>query len=290
MQISKKSLEIIPHDCVVRLFSVYDTLKSAEKKAADLLIEDPEFVRTSSIAKVAQRAQCSEPTFSRLAKKLDYTGFPELKHELGKADGARDFAFYDGVQKGDSTDEIIKKVFHSAAQGLEDTAKTLSGEKIESAADALIGARTCLVYGVGDSSVVARAIQYKFARLGIPIQFAEDVAFTATMALQLGENDIFFAVSHSGKSDPTLRMARYAKARGAQVISITNFPASPLARISDIVLLTAVFSELIYGENTSKRTAEMCILEILAECMELRGKSGLLPHPACEKTNEDGQL
>ena len=38
MQISKKSLEIIPHDCVVRLFSVYDTLKSSEKKAADLLI------------------------------------------------------------------------------------------------------------------------------------------------------------------------------------------------------------------------------------------------------------
>lgn len=288
MQISKKSLEIIPHDCVVRLFSVYDTLKSAEKKAADLLIEDPEFVRTSSIAKVAQRAQCSEPTFSRLAKKLDYTGFPELKHVLGKADGERDFTFYDGIQKGDTTDKIIEKVFHSAAQGLEDTAKTLSGKRIESAADTLIHAQTCLVYGAGDSSIVARAIQYRFAKLGIPIQFSEDVAFTAAMAFRLEENDVFFAVSHSGKSDPTLRMARYAKSNGAQVISITNFPASPLARISDVVLLTAVFSELIYGENTSKRTAEMCILEILAECMELRGKNRIHMNSA-QKTDEDGK-
>lgn len=283
MHISKKSLEMIPHDCVVRLFSIYDTLKSAERKAADLLIEDPEFVRTSSIAKVAQRAQCSEPTFSRLAKKLEYTGFPELKHELGKANNERAFVFYDGIQKGDSIDEIIEKVFRSAAQGLEDTAKTLSGEKIEQAVETLIGARTCLVYGVGDSSVVARAIQYKLAKLGIRIQFAEDVDFTATMAFHLGKSDVFFAVSHSGKSDPTLRMARRAKMNGAQVVSITNFPASPLAKISDVVLLTAVFSELAYGENTSKRAAEMCVLEILAECMVLRGKTGMPPRTIHKK-------
>ena len=106
-----------------------------------------------------------------------------------------------------------------------------------------------LVYGAGDSGIVARAIQYRLAKLGIPIQFSEDVAFTAAMAFRLEENDVFFAVSHSGKSDPTLRMARYAKSNGAQVISITNFPASPLARISDVVLFNGgVLGTYLWGK------------------------------------------
>ena len=110
------------------------------------------------------------------------------------------------------------------------------------------------------------------------------------MAFHLGKSDVFFAVSHSGKSDPTLRMARRAKTNGAQVISITNFPASPLAKISDVVLLTAVFSELVYGENTSKRAAEMCVLEILAECMVLKGKTGMPPRITRKKTNKDEKI
>jgi DNA-binding MurR/RpiR family transcriptional regulator len=50
---------------------------------------------------------------------------------------------------------------------------------------------------------------------------------------------------------------------GATVISITNYPVSPLAKNSDIILLTAVFTNNVEGEVISKRIAQLCILESL---------------------------
>jgi hypothetical protein len=51
--------------------------------------------------------------------------------------------------------------------------------------------------------------------------------------------------------------------RGATVIAVTNYPLSPLAKIVDLVLLTADFSEHWGGEVVSKRVSELCILESL---------------------------
>ena len=38
---NENNLHNIPHHCMLNLQAVYDNLKSAEKKAADVLLEDP---------------------------------------------------------------------------------------------------------------------------------------------------------------------------------------------------------------------------------------------------------
>jgi DNA-binding MurR/RpiR family transcriptional regulator len=82
-------------------------------------------------------------------------------------------------------------------------------------------------------------------------------------ASKLNEKDIIIAVSHTGRTQTLQEVIREAKKHGAGIITITNYPTSPLAKLSDVVLLTAAFVPDNQGEIMSKRLPELCILESL---------------------------
>jgi len=270
MHISKSSLAVLPHDCVIKLFSIYDSLKSAEKKAADLLISDPHFIMTANISEAAFRAGCSEPTFLRLAKKLNYTGFADLKRHLGTNTEPQALFYNNSINESDSAENVVQKVFDTAIQGLEDTFRMLDVESMQTAANAIKKAGKVVFYGLGDSGLIARALHYKLSTSGIFSLFNEDSDYIQNAICSLDENDVFFAVSNSGKTDLICKMTRLAKEQGAEIISLTNYPNSPLARMADIVLLSSVYFENLYGGDTYKRAAHMCIIEALITLINMK--------------------
>jgi len=81
-------------------------------------------------------------------------------------------------------------------------------------------------------------------RLGIPVgAFAPNIATIYQRQLKLS-GQLFLTVSQSGKSDDLLESVAMAKAAGALAASIVNDIASPLAKLSDIVLPMAAGPEL----------------------------------------------
>lgn len=77
------------------------------------------------------------------------------------------------------------------------------------------------------------------------------------------EKDLLVVVSHSGRTQNLYDIAKYAKHRAARVLAITNYPTSPIAKLADIVLLTASFTPSSFGEVITKRIPELCMLETL---------------------------
>ena len=84
------------------------------------------------------------------------------------------------------------------------------------------------------------------------------------------KGDACVLISHSGRSRTTVNTARRAREMGATVISITNYPYSQLARLSDCVLTTASFMEH-SGEVITKRISELVLVESLFISVMLRG-------------------
>ena len=78
---NKESKEI-SHACLIKFHFIYDNLKSAERKAADFCLSNPSDVATLTISEVAERSGCSEATLVRLARRLGYTGYPELRASI----------------------------------------------------------------------------------------------------------------------------------------------------------------------------------------------------------------
>ena len=279
IKISDESLERIPHNLIVKLQAVYDSLKTAERKAADLLLEQPGFFAQASIVEAAEAAGCSEATFVRLARRLGYSGYPELKRVLSGDHDENPVHLYEGITEEDDHNSIVKKVFKASMQALDDTLNVLDREEYKKAVDVLCKANKIVFCGVGDAATVARSGYQKFIRVGIDVQESPDLDVQLISISHLKQDDVVIAVSHSGKTKSILDAVKYAKSRGVNIICITNYPVSPLAKNSDIILLTAAFAEHMKGEVMSKRVAELCILESLYINVLLKKKEYLTNNP-----------
>lgn len=251
----------IPHRCLIKLKGVYRTLKSAERKAADHLLAVPDEVHDAGIVELAARAGCSEATVVRLARKLGYAGFPELKEDFARV-GTE--VPYRDIALSDAPDVVLKKVFENSIQALTDTLETLDMDQYGKAVEALLSAEKIALFGLGNAAVVAREAYQEFLRIGVPCYTAEDSDLQLIIVnSQLARGDALIAISYTGESKPIIEMARQAQERGVTVLAITNFPRSTLAKLADLVLVTAVFQEHVNGEIGSKRLAQLCVLESL---------------------------
>lgn len=253
----------LPHGMLVQLQAVYDTLKSAEKKAADVLLIDIDFVQNATIVEMARRAECSEATLVRLARRLGYKGYPELREDIQSVAEEETQPLYQNITANDNSEELLTKVFSSAVQALNDTLQCLDRAAYDRAVEQILGARRLMFCGIGDSYAVALSGMQKMARLGIRT-FANTDIDTQLIALSdFEECDALIAISYSGRTKSILDIVRYAKTRNVKIISITNYPASQLAKLSDIVLQTAAFTRQLHGEVMSKRITQLCIIESL---------------------------
>lgn len=261
--------EKISHQCLVRLQMIYHSLKSAEKKAADYLLLDPEGFAKGSVVEVAKKAGCSQATIVRLAKKLGYDGYAQMRGFILKNSNDTS-TLYQNLSENDSAVEVAQKVFISSVQAIEDTLNIMDKESYERAVDTLEKANRIIFIGAGDASVVAQAAFLKMCRMGADCLYFPDYDNQIVTAHHLKPGDVLFAISHSGMTKSTLYAMRYAKKAGATVIAITNSPVSPIGKCADILLATATFHNDDIGEIMTKRIPELCIIESIYINMLMR--------------------
>lgn len=275
MDISRVSR--LPSQMLLRLQAVYDSLKRAERAAADLLMEDPEFIANSSIAAAAQSIHVSQPTFVRLAKRLGYSGFSEMKEvlqaSLSEAPAAPGIP-YESIGSESQPFDIAQSIVYASIQALNDLLQVMNSTDYERAANALVHAERIVFLGAGDSGIVASFAYQKFLHMGVICHTASDLDTQIILASLLNERCVCVLISHSGDTSSIVQSAKLAKAAGATTIAITNFPYSHLARVCDIVLLTATFVER-GGEIVTQRISQMAVIESLFIIYRMRSDSTL---------------
>lgn len=95
----------------------------------------------------------------------------------------------------------------------------------------IMESKRIFVHGVGRSGMIARAFAMRLMHLGFTVYV---VGETITPAIY--PEDLFIAVSGSGKTSSVYIVARAAKKKKARVAAITSDPNSELARGADLVV------------------------------------------------------
>ena len=267
---NEPGLKKVPYRCALQIQAVYDSLKSAERKAVDFILGSPSEISDLAIGNFAIRAGCSEATIVRLAKRLGYEGYPELKADFAD-DTTRDgYLEYESIKKSDEPFMVLRKVFDRTVASIKDTANAVSAAEFQRAVDAVVSAGDLMFCGVGDAGIVATEACQRFVRAGHRAVAHLDFDLQLIAASQLSSGDVLVAISHSGKSRSVLEVVKVARGQGATVVAISNYPAAPLAKRADVLLQTAAFSRHLTGEVVSKRVSELCIVESLYVCYLLR--------------------
>ncbi len=263
IQLTEENKRKIPHAYLIKLQTVYDSLKSAEKKAADFVLSQSDFFVNATITEAAEQAECSEATFVRLAKRLGYSGYPEMKAAFSEEMYLDKTTPYNDIGAQDEPLEVMAKVFKSSIQALTDTLQIIDKEEYTKALKTIDEARKILFCGVGDAFAVIRSGYQKFLRMGMDVQASADMDIQLICLANMSAGDVMIVVSHSGRTKNILEVVKYARNKGIIIIAITNYAVSPLVKNADIILLTSAFTEHLSGEIMSKRVTQLCVLESL---------------------------
>jgi DNA-binding MurR/RpiR family transcriptional regulator len=110
-------------------------------------------------------------------------------------------------------------------------------------------------------------------RLGIRAVPHTDAEMQVVSATLLTPADAAVAISHSGESQAVLRALMTARLSGAQTVSITNHPASSIAKVAQVNLYTAAQEALAYGYPLGARVAQVGLVDVLYSYMALKRQS-----------------
>ena len=135
--------------------------------------------------------------------------------------------------------DVLTKVLQADADKLRQTSEMVSRDDFKAAVNAILKARRIYVMGVRSAAPLANFTGYY-----LNYMFEDVRVLTVSGAGEMFENlvsispdDVVIAFSFPRYSSATLKAAQYCRGVGATIIGITNSNLSPLAQISDYVLL-----------------------------------------------------
>lgn len=239
------------------------SLTPRERAAVRHILSMPDLSEETSLEAVAEGAGVSQALVVKIAKKLDYAGFRDLRRGLAAYRRSETAALHAEIEPADGPAEIVAKVCRTTVQAIEETRAILDMGAFEAAARAVAGARRLDLYGLGGSAQIARDAAHKFLRIGRRAAVHDDAHMMLMSASVMSAEDVVLAISHSGATRAVLEPARLARARGATVLALTNFATSPLTEIAHVSLCSTAQGSALLGENAAARVAQLVLLDAL---------------------------
>jgi len=252
-------------------------LNKSESKVAKVILTDPDAATQSSIATLAKRANVSEPSVNRFCKRFNAVGFPDFKLKLAMSLASGIRFVNRNVDPEDDVTSYTPKIIDSTINNLSLVRDSISHERVNQVVDKLIQAKRIYFFGLGASGTVARDAENKFFRFNLPVSSHDDVLMQRMLASTGTTGDVFFIISHTGRTKEIVKIAEIARNNGSTVIGLTA-SNSPLAGLCSLALDVDVPENTDEYMPMSSRIVHLVVLDVLATGVTLRRGTDFLPH------------
>jgi len=241
--------------------SRYNSLSNSERKVADYVLKNEEDVIRLTLAEVAKLSKVSDATALRLCRTLGYEGWLDFKLALTRSMPYSREMILGDLDQGDKPFITAKKVFQISKQALDDTSAVLIEEQVNQALEMIKHAEHILIVGVGTSGPMGHELFNRLFRVGLNCRAETDSYLIVMQSVMLKKNDLLIAISQGGRSNGPISAAHEARNHGCPVMCITGNPTSPLAALSDLVLLSV--SHESRPETLTSRIAQYALIHAL---------------------------
>ena len=239
------------------------SLTPLEMRVVDTITGRGDLDDSTSLRSVAEDSGVSDAMIVKIAKKLGFNGFRDFREALVQYRKSDTASLHSEISPDDSSTDIVRKVFNTAIQAIEETMSIIDMEAFDRAAALLHAADQRDFYGLGGSAQIARDVAHKFLRIGLRTSVFDDAHMMAMSAALLGPRDIVLCFSHSGTTSAVIDAVRLARENGARTIAVTNYSHSPLTAIADVVLCSTAQGSPLLGENAAARIAQLNIMDAI---------------------------
>lgn len=250
-----------------RINAKLDGMAPGDREIGQYIVDNPDQMLRLSTAALAAEIGRSQSSVVKFSQKLGYASYQELKLAVSEAKTQEwqvpAGMIHGSIEVGDNYQVILKKLIGSKLLSMQRTVAANTERIISRTLELLDGARRIHLVGVGASSLVARDFSYKLMKLGRNVLHDSDSHIQMANVSTLGPGDVLFALSYSGASIETLRIAELAYKRGTTVIAVTGLHDNPLSRVADICLYTIADEERARSSSITARDAQLALTDLL---------------------------
>ena len=236
---------------------------SVEKKIAESILKNPEHFIACSMGELAKELEISQGSINNFAKKLVGGGFSALKLQVARQLATYSAKTFETVEDDDGAKDVLQKTKKQIMEAFANTDELNAEETMERVAKRILHARKIDIYGIFLSGVVAENLRLQLLQLGVAVEFVEDVLLCQVSATMLTQEDLVIAVSSSGQTKDIIDTVKIAKENHVPVVAITANANSPLAKISDEVLVSASSGTNISNDMYEKQFSQLLLVNAI---------------------------
>jgi DNA-binding MurR/RpiR family transcriptional regulator len=227
-------------DVISELRRAYDELTQSQKRIAEAIVEDPEFVAFATVDKMAARLGVSPSTVVRFAYRLGLNGYQDLQERVRTLVRSQMRLNAATGDEGDLTAHLGTGVFAKSlshdVENLRRTILNLQLGDLERAVRIIVEARRVYVLGGATSYAIAFYATLALDRMRGETILIDREALAASSLRSMTAEDAFLVFTFAPYASNSLRITNTAKRLGAKIVAISDTPVSPVGQRVDVVL------------------------------------------------------
>lgn len=217
------------------------TFSKGQKQIARFIIDHYDKAAYMTASKMGAEVGISESTVVRFVMELGYEGYAEFQKSLQEIIRTKLTAFQrvevTNSRMGDG--DILKNVLMSDIDKIRRTLEYIDPISFNNAVDRIVTARNIYIIGVRSSSSLAGFLNYNFRMMFDNVKFVQTTSGSEMFEqiMNIGKDDVMIAISFPRYSKRIIHAVEYARGTGADVISLTDSPESPIALHASYLLV-----------------------------------------------------
>ena len=192
-------------------------------------------------AKLGSTVGISESTVVRFATELGYDGYPKMQKAMQEMirDRLTSVQRIEVTQSRISGGNVLETVLSKDIEKIRSTLEETSKEDFENAVDAIAHAKTIYIFAVRSAAALASFLGYYYSLIFENVKVISNYGETEIYEklFRISTDDVIIGISFPRYSNAAIQAMTFAKRRGTKVIALTDSMASPLASVSDYLLI-----------------------------------------------------
>jgi len=245
-------------------------LSPQQRLIAQHVLEHPDDLALGTATTVAEAAGVQPSALVRFANAMNLSGFSDLqqlfRHRLLQQAGTyreRISAMKPARAARNGTARLLQTAVEQGVAELHQLERSVTDEALQQAGRLLSAARRAHVLAQRRAFPVVTYLAYALGQLNLRVQLHDGVGgMLGDSVRQIDRGEVLLVTSFKNYSPEVIEAATAAKARGVQVIAVTDHALSPLKPAASVCLLI--------GSGTPSQVrslvAPMCLAQALVIC------------------------
>jgi len=246
-----------------------------QRLIAKYIVENYDKAAFMTAGKLGKAVGVSESTVVRFAAELGYDGYPGMRKALQEMIRSR----LTSVQRIEAAKDLIddrnvlKAVLSDDIEKLQTTLEEIDNDSFNKAIDTIMSANHVYISAMRTSKYIAGFFGFYLSMMmgNVHVVCETGAAEVFEELLRIGPGDVFVGFTFPRYSSRAIKAMRFAKARGAKTIGITDSKASPYYRVADVCL----FAKSDMVSFLDSMVAPMSLVNALVVAIGIRSREAL---------------